>query len=120
VERYVSNALGSTRSLDFLNLPPAGPYEVGYLISEYHQAQIRAARLVALAEQYTDANTDEVAALLNTGPAQLWADQSPADAHLALCEQSVPAYVGVKRRFKRRTPDTCARVDLTGRPTSEQ
>ncbi|WP_407567159.1 hypothetical protein [Polymorphospora sp. A560] len=114
VARYARDALGSTGSVDVL-LPEPGRYEVPYVVAEYHQAHQRAVKLVQLAAQ----DTNEVAALLNTGWSEIGGGQAADDAHVALCEQSVPAYAGVRRRFKLRSTDRDDVLDCTGRPVAE-
>ncbi|MEV0396377.1 hypothetical protein [Polymorphospora rubra] len=114
VARYARDTLGSTGSVDVL-LPNPGQYEVPFVVGEYHKAQQRAAKLVALAAE----DTDEVAALLNTGRIEIGGGQAENDAHLGLCEVSVPAYASIRRRFKLRPVDATAVVDFTARPVGE-
>ncbi|WP_406442039.1 DUF4157 domain-containing protein [Streptomyces sp. NBC_01613] len=80
-----------------------------------HQVYVKAYDRAKQLVKKVGAAGDEVSKLLDTAPAQIDASQSLNDVRLAIENQSLPCYAGIRRRFKLGKSDVGPVVDLTQR-----
>ncbi|MDH6577873.1 DUF4157 domain-containing protein [Kitasatospora sp. MAP5-34] len=108
-------AIGSEASVDRLAFT-AGWAGFASVLEAYREAAHRADMLANIIK---DANDEEVSQLLNSAPGMVTAGQHLRDVCSALTNQTMPSYVGIRKRYKpvlRSLPDE---VDLRSRPVRE-
>jgi hypothetical protein len=113
VAAFARRSIGGDASLDKLEFQD-GKAQYDSIHEVYVKAFDRARKLV----QKVGAAGDEVSKLLDTAPAVIDASQSLDDVRLAIENQSLPCYAGIRRRFKLQRGDEGPVVDFTQRPAN--
>ncbi|MBO4260059.1 eCIS core domain-containing protein [Streptomyces griseorubiginosus] len=110
VAAFARRSIGSEASLDKLEFQD-GKAQYESIHEVYVKAFDRAGKLV----QKVGAAGDEVSKLLDTAPAVIDAQQDLNDVRLAIENQALPCYAGIRRRYKPKAGDEGPVVDFTQR-----